>query len=72
MPISLKIPYEAVSDYITPHMTFHLFWTAAQTVDFRAVQTVSLFGTTATSDCLNVNGPLVMSCVGKVWLPKEL
>ena len=53
-----KIPYEAVSDYITPQMTFQLLWTATRAADFRTVQTVSLFGPTATSNRLNVTGPL--------------
>ena len=52
-----KIPYAAVFDYITPHMTFQLSWTVARTADFRTVQTVSLFGPTATSNRLNVAGP---------------
>ena len=57
----LKLPnihYEAVYDYITAHMTFHLLWTAARTADFRTVQAISLFGPTATSDRLSVTGPL--------------
>ena len=58
MPKFPKILYEAVSDYITPHMTLQLSWTAARTTDFRTVQTVSLFGPTATSNRLNVTGPL--------------
>ena len=58
MPKLPKIPYEAVSDYITPYMTFQLSCTATPTADFRTVQTVSLFGPTATSNRLNVTGPL--------------
>ena len=60
MPNLPKLPYEAVSDYITPNMTSHLLWTAARAADFRAVQTVSLFGPTATSDRLSVTGPLLI------------
>ena len=58
MPKLRKIPYEAVSDYITPHMTFQLLWTVARTADFRKVQNISLFGPTATSNRLSVTRPL--------------
>ena len=60
MPKLTKIPHEAVSDYITQHKTFHLLWTAAQTADFCAVQTVSLFGLIDTSDRLSVTAWALM------------
>ena len=41
-------------------MNFILLWSAARTADFRPVQTVSLFGPTATSDRLSVTGPLTV------------